>query len=592
VNDFGVTICDSIAQMPKRASNRVAVKFKSKSKWVQWSWSEYYDAICSFGIALLEYEVYPGQRVGILSNSRLEWAITDAALLALGAISVPIYPTLTPVEIEYIIKDSNVEILIIEGQFLLNQLQTQCPQTFKKLKYILLLEKCRTNDARILSWHSILENGRQLLSYRRESFEHRLRDTRSGDIATIVYTSGLTGEPKGAVLTHTQIMSELSDTFPLLGVSPDDISLSVLPFSHILGRIELWGHWFVGFQICLAESQERFRHNLLEINPTILMAVPRIFEKIHAIAISQIESNLIANYLFKGSFKIQEIMSAIPDENLAKKAWHLTSDLLLRQIKGLFGNRLRFAVCGGAKLQFEIAKFFDTCGVTILEGYGLTETTGAITVNRPFEYELGTVGKPIGDVQIKLDLDGEILVKSKKVMSGYLNKNVPDDSCFVEGWFRTGDIGEWTTLGNLKIIDRKKELIKTLSGKYVSPLKLSQLLLKNKWISQAFIIGNERKFIVALITLNKPNVLKDLRISNINETEWVSISQSDQIKTRIKELIVQTNKQLASFESIKRFAILPREFSAQEGEITASLKLKTRFIEEKYKEIIDKLYLS
>jgi long-chain acyl-CoA synthetase len=577
--------------MPKRAPNRIAVKFKSKSKWIQWNWSQYYEAICSLGIGLLDHEVFPGQRIGIVSQSRLEWAITDAAIMALGAVSVPIYPTLTAKEIDFIIQDSKIEILILEDRFLLNKLKTHNPSVFDNLKLVILFEKAQHREDSLYSWHAILANGRQLMKYRQEVFEARLRDTRSNDIATIVYTSGTSGNPKGVMLTHTQIMSELGDTFPLLGVSPDDISLSFLPFSHILGRIELWGHWFVGFQLSFAESQERLRHNLLEINPTILIVVPRVLEKIYALAFAQIESNIMTNEIFKYAIKLQGYFKKLPDQNLYKKTWEIASDILLSQIKGLFGNRLRFAVCGGAKLNPEINEFFNICGVLILEGYGLSETTGAITVNRPFEFEIGTVGKPIGDVKIKLDVDGEILVKSKKVMSGYIN-SPKEEFITQDGWLRTGDIGEWSSLGNLKIVDRKKELIKTSSGKFISPIKLSQLLLKHKWISQVYISGNERKYAAALITLNKWQVLSDLKKTEISDREWEELTQSPTIQDEIKKHITQINSELSSFETIKRFSLLTKEFSVAEGEMTVSLKLRPRVIEAKYKSIIDHLYMA
>jgi len=591
VNDFGVTICDSIAQMPKRSSSRTAIMFKIKSKWIQWTWSDYYDAICSLGIGLLEYEVYPGQRVGIIANSRIEWAITDAAIMALGAVSVPIYPNVNPSEMEFIIQDANIEILMVEDRYILNNLKNKNPALIAQLKHIIIFEKVREQDSHFHGWHSILENGRQLLKYRLETFESRLRDTRSSDIATIVYTSGTSGTSKGVVLTHTQIMSEVSDTFPLLGISPDDISLTFLPFSHILGRIELWGHWFIGFQLCFAESQERLRHNLIEINPTILMSVPRVFEKIYSLALAQIESNTITEQLFKFTLRIQNYLHNLPDKSLSKTIWNLASDLLLSQVKGLFGNRLRFAVCGGAKLNPEINKFFNTCGILILEGYGLSETTGAITVNRPYEFEIGTVGKPIGDVKIKLDLDGEILVESKKVMSNYLN-STSKKHLTTDGWLRTGDIGEWTALGNLKIIDRKKELIKTSGGKYISPLKISQMLLDHKWISQAHISGEGKKFAVALITLNKNKVLADLKCSDLCEEQWLKLSQSNEVQKEIKAHITHINNRLSLFETIKRFSVLPNEFSTAEGELTVSLKLRSRIIEQKYRKVIDQLYLA
>lgn len=596
MNTEGITICDSIAQMLRRAPTRNAVKFKAKGKWIHWSWQDYHERICALGISLIELGIKPQEKVAIISSTRVEWAISDAALLGIGAIVVPIYPTSTEEEILFILQDAQIKYLILEDRSLLKKYKSIKNQ-LTDIQHVLLMEPARGGDENILSWTAQVENGRQNLSYHRESFEQRLRDTKPSDIATIIYTSGTTGRPKGVVITHTQIMSEVGDTFPLLGVSPDDTSLSFLPYSHILGRIESWGHWFVGFELAFAESIERMRHNLDEVQPTILIAVPRVFEKIYALARTQVESHWTIKFLFENALKIRSLylksIEKKQDPPIPILVGSKVSDLILKQVRGLFGPRFRFAVCGGAALNPKISQFFLSCGVLILEGYGLSETTAAVTVNRPFEYEIGTVGKPIGDVQIKLSSDGEILVRSKKIMSGYLNLPKETKEVLKDEWFYTGDIGEWTALGNLKIVDRKKDLIKTSGGKYIVPQKLSSLVKDHPLISNVYIHGELRKYVVALITLDSEATKKWAEQSGLEPTlEWSKLCQHHSLHRELKSHISMVNSKLASFETIKRFAVVPTDFSIESGEMTASLKLKSKVISQNYQELLDKLYLA
>ncbi len=594
-DQVGVTICDFIGQMPYRSIKRTAVRYKKQNQWVQIDWTEFYTRIVAFALSLETLGVEKGARVALMSSTRWEWSVSDAAIMSLGGVTVPIYPSSTADEIEYIINHSQSEIVILENRSLLKKIIT-AKSKLQNLRHIIVIETTRSGDLEILSWESLLEKGRHDLQYRKNIIEESLRSVGINDLATIVYTSGTTGTPKGVALTHTQVMSEISDTFPLLGATPDDVFLTFLPYSHILGRIESWGHWYIGFEMAFAESIEALKDNLKEINPTILMAVPRIFEKIYSAVMTQVNSQLWIKIAFEQAQNFKKYYSE-KNKN-SKKSGSLFDDvglyfsnMLMSKVKNIFGNRFRFSVCGGASLNKDIAEFFYHSGVLILEGYGLSETTAAVTVNRPYDYEFGTVGKPIGDVQIRLADDGELFIRSKKVMQSYYrNPEETEKVLSSDGWFATGDIAQWTAKGQIKIIDRKKDLIKTSGGKYIVPQKLQALIQTSPMVSHAHIHGEKRKYAVALITLNKEAVLKWAEDRQIKIESWETLSQKPEIIGVLRDHVAEVNSKLASFETIKRFSVIPNDFTVETGELTPSLKIKRRIVDEKYKTVIDALY--
>jgi len=397
------------------------------------------------------------------------------------------------------------------------------------------------------------------------------------------------------MLTHTQIMSEISEAFPYVGAHADDISLTFLPYAHVMGRIEHWGHVYVGFTMAYAESIERVRTNLLEIRPTIMVAVPRIFEKVYAAIQTQIEAQPWRKKIFAQAMKIgQKVSEARVRHEPLPLALGLIDQvaqrLVLGRVKAAFGGRLRFAISGGAPISPDIVRFFHACDILILEGYGLTETTAAICVNTPYDYEFGTVGKPIGETQIKIAEDGEILVKSKKVMKDYFEDPAETAKVFTDGWYHTGDIGEFTPSGNLKITDRKKDLIKTAGGKYVAPQLLENLLKHDPLVSQVLVHGDQKKYVVALLTLDRPLLEKFARDRGLNESNIEALTQDPKVLEAVRQIVADANSRLASYESIKRFAVLPTEFTVEAGELTPSLKIKRKYVDQKYRNQIEKLY--
>jgi long-chain acyl-CoA synthetase len=588
------TICDFVLQMPERGDNSIALHMKQKDIWQKISWPEYYDRICSVGCALLMNGVQPGDRIGIMSNTRLEWSLCDYAVLGVKAVTVPIYQTVTPEDLQYILNNSEVKILFLENRSMYKtflKVKEHCPTVQK----VICFDLVRESDEGVATWNDFYALGKQEKPERRSDFEKLCSSTRLEDMATIVYTSGTTGLPKGVVITHQQIISEVGEAFTYVGARTDDVSLSFLPYAHVMGRIEHWGHAFIGFQMAYAESVEKVRQNLLEIRPTFLISVPRIFEKVYSAIYAQLGASQLKSKTFQWGLKIglkvgelRMKKESIPLGLFAE--YQIAQRLVLDKVKDAFGGRLRFAISGGAPIAKDIELFFHACGILILEGYGLTETTAAITVNTPFNYRFGSVGLPIGETQIKIADDGEILIKSHKVMKEYYKDPEATQNAFTDGWFHTGDIGEILPSGDLRITDRKKDLIKTAGGKYVAPQKLENLLKTHGFISHILVHGDNRKYIVALITLD-PAILRQIaRDKGISFQDDAALTQHPAILEMVRKAVADTNTQLASYETIKRFSILQKDFSIETGELTPSLKVKRKLLDQKYKKQIEALY--
>jgi long-chain acyl-CoA synthetase len=574
------TILDHLLQRKEEHPQTRALQFKDGAQWLQYSWEEYFRLIETVGAALADVGVQPGDSVAIAAETRLEWSTADFGIMGLGGVTVPIYPNNLEDDVQFILNDSSCKVLIIEDSEQLEKwtkIKARCPS----VKSVVLIE---TNDSPlptgVVSWTTFLQNGRQKLKAEPNLFVDTAKTRTRQDIATILYTSGTTGRPKGVVLTHEQIMSEIEDIFSLVVVNENDLSLSFLPYSHVLGRVEAWGHVYRGYVLAFAESIDRLKANLKEVRPTFMIAVPRIFEKIYGGILAQVENNQLKRKIFEKALRVgKEVSEAIQ----AKKPlgvrltfeYALAKKMVFNNVLKALGGRMRFAVSGGAPLSADIAKFFHGLGLLICEGYGLTETTAAIAFNSPLAYKFGSVGRPLADVKVKFADDGEILVSSKKVMKEYFNNPKATAEVFADGYFKTGDIGHLDSEGFLFITDRKKDLIKTAGGKYVAPQRLENLLKTSPHIANVLIHGDQKKYIVALVTVS-PSLQGQY---NAPETQKL-----------IQEAVAEANSSLASFESIKKFAILPGEFTVETGELTPSLKVKRKFCDTKFKKQIDELY--
>ncbi len=563
----------------QRPATWIAIRYKRHKNWLELTWADYYRSCEAVGLALLASGVKAGDRVAVLSNTRWEWAACDFGILGVGAVTVPIYQSNRAEEVEFVLNNSEAKVLILEDQAQLRKWE-QIAKRCKSVETVVCIHPPTELPPTVQSWDDFLNKGIEKFKDQPEEFANRIRKNKLEDLASIVYTSGTTGEPKGAMLTHTQIISEVEDALKAFPISQRDSTLCFLPFAHVLGRVELWLHTYVGFTLNFAESIDRLKSNLAETKPTVIIGVPRIFEKIYAGLLTQIEGHAWRKRVFEwlnsgggGLFNRQ-----------------LADVLLFRKLREGLGGRLRFVVSGGAALEPKLAEFFHKAGLLILEGYGLTETTAAITCNTPGSYQFGTVGRPMTDVEIKIAADGEILVKSDKVMKGYYKDEASTEQVIQNGYFHTGDVGEFTKDGFLRITDRKKDLIKTSGGKYVAPQKLEGLLKTVPLISHALIHGDRRKYVVALITLNEPYAKTLAKENGWTYRDLKALSQLPEIRENVRKAVAQVNTQLASYETIKNFAILPEDFTIERGELTPSLKIKRRVCDERYKDVLEGLY--
>jgi len=573
------TILASLNDRRNRTPKDIAIQFKSGERWLKYTWAEYYNLVESIAGGLNHYGVKKNTRVAIIANTRPEWIVADLAILGLGGQTVPIYPNSLDEDVAFIINDAQVEFVVLEDNQQIQKwrrIAEQCPS----VKQVVLIQHQGQEHKNYVAWGELLNKGRDSLKENPMKFVAAANELSPSDWATIPYTSGTTGRPKGVVLTHAQIMSEMQDVFSLVLVDHKDISLSFLPYSHILGRVEAWGSIYAGYTLAFAENIDKIKQNLKEVRPTFLIAVPRIFEKIYAGILSQVEQSRVRREIFKQALQVGLKVSSTVQEKrplglqLAAE-FEIAQKLVFDKILRALGGRLRFAVSGGAPLSAEVSRFFHSLGLLICEGYGLTETTAGISFNSPLHYKFGTVGRPLSDVLVRIAEDGEILVKSQKVMIEYYNNAEATREAFDNGYFKTGDIGHIDSDGYLCITDRKKDLIKTAGGKYVAPQKLENKLKESPYVSNVLIHGDQKKYIIALITVNR-SLLPD--------------PTSPESYKVIKDIIANANEELASHESIKKFSILPAEFTVEGGEITPSLKIKRRFCDQKYKKEIDELY--
>lgn len=561
----------------QRPNHQTAIRFKRHKNWLELNWMDYYRTAEAIGLGLRSLGIQKGDRVAILSNTRWEWAALDFGILGIGGVTVPIYQSHRPEEVEFVLQKSEARILVLEDAAQLRKweaIRAKC----RSVEAVICINPPSDMPEGILAWDDLCAKGTQ--TNPSEVFKELCESVELTDLASIVFTSGTSGEPKGVMVTHDQVLSEVEDIANAFPISESDSSLTFLPYAHILGRTELWLHTYVGFTMTFAESIDRLRQNLAECKPTVLIGVPRIFEKIYAGLLSQIEGHPVRKNLF---YWLRDANSW-PQSMIADR-------FIYAKLREGLGGRLRFVVSGGAPLEAMLADFFKRAGLLILEGYGLTETTAAITANVPSSFKFGSVGKPLGETDIKIAADGEILVKSRKVMKGYyLDPESTQEAFTEEGYFKTGDVGEFDESGFLRITDRKKDLIKTAGGKYIAPQKLEGLLKLNPLISHALIHGDRKKYVVALLTLNESFAKNLANDKGWNYRDYKALTQMPELRESVKKAVADVNAQLASFETIKNFAILPDDFTVEKGELTPSLKVKRRLCDEKYKDYIEDLY--
>jgi long-chain acyl-CoA synthetase len=569
---------------------------KVAGAWEDISTREFADAVQDVSVALAEYGVRAGDRVAILSENRPEWAMADYACLALGAADVPIYPTLPGKQIEYILCDAGVSAIFVSSASQLRKIR-DIRDRIPSLRQIFVFDD-GVGGIDVLSFRDLAARGRAARGRHAAWREEALR-VEPDALATLIYTSGTTGDPKGVMLTHGNITSNVVASLRMLHISEADSALSFLPLSHIFERMV--GHYTMlhrGVTVHYASSPEVVADEMGEVRPTIMAAVPRLYEKIFQRVVeaattgSPIKRRIFRWARHSAEEWVEFVLAQRPVPAALALKKRLADRLVFVKLHRRTGGRIRFFVSGGAPLNPEIAKFFHAAGLPILEGYGLTETSPVIAVNTFERIKLGTVGLPIPNVEVKIADDGEILTRGPNVMRGYYNKpEATREAIDGEGWFHTGDIGILDGDGFLKITDRKKDLIVTAGGKNIAPQPIENLAKTSRFVVNAVMLGDKRKYPVMLVVPNVPALRAWAEYRSIPvPADDAAMLALPAVRDKMDREVRKTLRDLAQFEIPKRLHLVAADFTIESGELTPTLKVKRRAVERNYADAIEALY--
>ena len=591
------TINERLQNSISRHGSKAALSSKVDGGYQDISYDELGDRVKHLCLGLIELGVQKGDRVALLSENRPEWAVTDLAVLAAGGVNVPMFSTLTPPQVEHIVRDSGARIICVSSEKQLQKVEAFRANIDDLQQVIIFDATDAENSDGVLTFNQVRDLGEKAEDG--DSVYQKARDAVTpDDLATIIYTSGTTGQPKGAMLTHNNFMFNVQACFEIVGFADEDVFLSFLPLAHIFER--MGGHYLplsCGATVAYAESPFTVAQNMKEVSPTIMMSVPRLYEMMHEKIIRAVqEGSSLKQKIFYWSVGVGEKVSQAIQQQKKPSAilglrYGLANRLVFNKLQSATGGRLRFFVSGGAPLSKSIAEFFHAAGILILEGYGLTETSPVISVNRPDQWKFGTVGTKIEGIEVEIAEDGEILSRGPHIMQGYFNK--PEDTAEAidaDGWFHTGDIGQMDADGFLSITDRKKNIIVLSNGKNVAPQPIENQLIQSRYINQVMLIGDQQKSISALIVPNfdaLKEYAKEIQLGTQDVAELITARETRQL---IRKEIERFSTDLADFERVKMFTLLGREFTQEADEMTPTLKLKRKVIIEKYGDKIEKMY--
>jgi long-chain acyl-CoA synthetase len=565
-----------------------AFSFPRGDGWAHLTWREVGDEVRALACGLRALGLKHEQRCALLSTTRMEWILADLAILGAGGATTTIYPSSTAEDCAFIVEDSGSVIVFAEDEGQLAKLRSQA--RLADLKVVLLTGK----GPGALTLEELKEEGRAWDRAHPGEYEKVVAAVSSDSLATLVYTSGTTGRPKGVELTHDCWLYEAWAIDELKLLTRDDVQYLWLPLSHIFGKVLEAAQIRIGFPTAVDGRVERMVDNLAVVRPTFVAAVPRVFDKVHnKIVLGAREAGGLKLRIFKWALEVGKRISAARQKGeepdvLTGLQGRVADRLVFSKVRARFGGRLRFFISGSAPLSRQIAEFFHACGIFIGEGYGLTETSAASFVNRPERYRFGTVGLPLPGTEVKIAADGEILIRGRGVMRGYHNLPEATRETLEDGWFHTGDIGELDADGFLRITDRKKDLIKTSNGKYVAPQAIEgRLKAMCPYVAQVVVHGNNRNFCSALVTLDEESVKAWARAQGLPEQD---LAGQVPVKALIQRYVDDMNEGLATFESVKMFAILPTDLTVESGLLTPSMKVRRRAVEERYAATLDAFY--
>ena len=590
------TLADLFRQALKKHNRTDALNFKTGGKWQKVSSDEICLRAENIALGLYALGLRKNDKAAILAANSPEWTLADAGCQFAGIVDVPIYTTLSETSICYIVNDSGSKVFFLQDNAIYQRLIKIFPEC-KTIEKLVFFDSEGVTAENAISLAELEDLGAKLKTEKPNFIGDLAKAIESNDVATLIYTSGTTGEPKGVMLSHGNIISNVIDAGEKYSFSQKDVPLSVLPLSHVFERSAMYLYIFNGMAVHFAESIDKVADNLREVRPTIFVGVPRIFEKVYAKAkLTAAESSPLKEKIFDWAIDVGKEFALKTEKNLSVSfltgVKHSIADrLVFSKFRAFFGGRLRFCITGGAALSETIYLIFNGAGVSIMQGYGLTETSPVITSSNPIEVCLGTVGKPIRNVEVRIAADGEIEATGPNVMLGYYNKPEATRDVFTtDGWFKTGDIGQFDDEGFLKITDRKKELFKTSGGKYIAPSPIEQMIKGSRFVSQVVLIGNDRKFAAALIVPSFEQLASFAKHEGLNLKTPKEFCENLTIIKLLEKQIDELTKDLSKFEKVKKIALLEAELTVEGGELTPTLKVKRRVVDEKYKSVIEKIY--
>jgi long-chain acyl-CoA synthetase len=560
---------------------------------------EAFERIRDLSLGLSALGVGSGDRVAMVSESRPEWLLTDLAVLAAGGVTVPIYPTLSALQARYILQDSAAKVAIVSTRLQLDKVQEVRHQLPSLEAVIVMDEAAAGSSPSVLPLSEIATRGHARMTAEwgpAREFRDATRQIRPDQLATIIYTSGTTGEPKGVMLTHGNLVANLIASANVLSVSEEDVALSFLPLSHAFERLVTYVYLLCGVTIIFAESFDTIARDLNLVRPTILTGVPRVYEKLQARIMEKGQSAPgLRSSLFQWAVNVamasgKAALRGRPPGLLTSLQKPLADRLVFSKIRDGVGGRIRYLISGSAPLPGGLAEFFHGVGLPIVEGYGLTETAPVLTVNPPDAARVGTVGKALPGVELRIADDGEILARGPNIMAGYYNKPEATADVLKDGWFHTGDIGTIDSEGYLSITDRKKDLLVTSGGKKIAPQPIEATLKASPLVSEVVVLGDRRKYAAALIVPDFAALERRLRDLGRPGGDRAELITRPDVLALYQEVVDSLNRELSQFERIKKIALLPREFSIESGELTPTLKVKRKVVEERFKDAIEGLY--
>ena len=566
--------------------------YREAGKWLPISSREFGQRVARTAVALHSWGIQAGDRVAILSENRPEWPLADVSSLLLGAVTVPLYTTLTADQTAFVLSDADCRVIFVSSDQQLHKVISILPKT--RIEKIVVMDQLEfTGDLapfadRCVTMRDITQQGPDDLD---TEIESQARSVTPDELATIVYTSGTTGTSKGAMLTHGNIASNIQCSLLGFNMRPGLVSVSFLPLCHITARHVDFSMLYHGVTLAYCPFIERLPEALLEVKPSLFVAVPRVYEKIYAQAERQAQGfpkRTIYDWALAvgREHKPEILVGKIP----SSRSWRLAYKVVFSKIRAGMGGRVETFISGGAPLGRELAEWYATVGIRIHEGYGLTETSPVIAVNTPANHRIGTVGKILPNLEVRIAEDGEILVRGPSVFKGYWNRPEETKAALEDGWFKTGDIGNIDADGYLSVTDRKKDLIKTSGGKFIAPQPIENALKLNPYVGIAAILGDRRKFPAVMISPNFVRLEEWARANGVAFSSRAELVANPKVQSLYEGVVEEQNQNLARFEKLKRVILVPDEFTPENGALTPTLKLRRRVIEDRYKKQIDDLY--